>query len=73
MILATGISESTIEERISMLRIESENPDGVSMSLGAYCGSGNNTIQDAMRIADERMYEDKKNYYIKYPERKSRM
>lgn len=73
MILATDISESIIEERISKLRIESEDPEGVSMSLGAYCGSGNKNIQDAMRIADERMYEDKNNYYIKYPERKSRM
>lgn len=73
MILAADISESIIEERISKLRIESEDPEGVSMSLGAYCGSGNKNIQDAMRIADERMYEDKNNYYIKYPERKSRM
>ena len=31
------------------------------------------TVVEMAKIADERMYEDKNNYYIKYPERKSRM
>ena len=29
-------------------------------------------IRSAMRVADERMYADKKAYYAKYPERKYR-
>ena len=73
MILAADLSESIIEERIRKLRIESENPDGVSLALGAYFSNDNKNIQEAMRMADERMYKDKNRYYIKFPERKSRI
>ena len=34
--------------------------------------TGDEDVRDAMRIADEKMYLDKKAYYEKYPERKYR-
>ena len=70
MIIATNISEKTIEERIEKLRKDSENPENISFAVGGYYDDKGGDIRFAMRTADERMYADKERYYKKFPERK---
>ena len=42
----------------------------VSFAIGACYESDKKNIRNALRVADERMYEDKKLYYEKHPEKK---
>ena len=42
----------------------------VSFAIGASYESDKKNIRNALRVADERMYEDKKLYYEKHPEKK---
>ncbi len=72
MILAAGIPHDVINERVNLLRTESEKTDSVSFSLGLSFGNDCEDIQEAIRTADAEMYEDKQNYYRKFPERKHR-
>ena len=72
MLIAIDVCERVLKERVEKLRKDSENPDNISFALGLYCDDNGGDIRAAMRTADERMYEDKKRYYGKYPERKHR-
>ncbi len=70
VIIAAGIPENELESRIEKLREERDDPDNISFALGLYYEHSGRDIRDAMRISDERMYEDKVEYYKKHPERK---
>lgn len=72
MLIAIDVCEKTLSERVEKLRKDSECPDNISFALGLYFDDKGNDIRIAMRTADERMYEDKKRFYGKYPERKRR-
>lgn len=72
MIITFGFSEEEVEEKVNKLRHASEISDDVSLALGMYMAKSGSEIRMAMRMADERMYLDKKEYYEKYPERKYR-
>ncbi|MBQ5317136.1 MAG: sensor domain-containing diguanylate cyclase [Oscillospiraceae bacterium] len=70
MIIAENIPESELQARVEKLRKESEDPAGTSFALGLYYDANGGDIREAMRLSDERMYEDKERYYKKFPERK---
>lgn len=70
MIIAVDVDEELLQERVEGLRLASEDPDNISFALGAFYARSDIDILQAMRIADERMYEDKRRYYQKFPERK---
>ena len=70
MILALKTPEEELERRIGMLRKDAEDPEKISFALGLYYERSGGDIRDAMRLSDEKMYEDKEAYYKKYPERK---
>lgn len=72
MMIAAKTTEEELEQRIAQLRKESEDPNNISFALGMYYDRSGGDIRDAMRLSDERMYEDKECYYKKYPERKHR-
>ena len=72
MLIAVDVCENALKERVEKLRKNSEDPDNISFALGLYFDDSGSDIRAAMRTADERMYEDKKRYYGKYPERKLR-
>ncbi|WP_028518293.1 sensor domain-containing diguanylate cyclase [Ruminococcus flavefaciens] len=72
MLIAVDVGEEVLKERVEKLRKDSEDPENISFALGLYCDDNGGDIRAAMRTADERMYEDKKRYYGKYPERRRR-
>lgn len=61
-----------IEKRIQKLHEKSEIPGNVSFSMGYYYDDEGCDIRKAMHEADARMYEDKKQFYIRHPELKKR-
>ena len=73
LIIAPDIPEEELESRVEKLRKASEAPENISFALGLYYSSGEGAadIHRAMRIADERMYEDKERYYRRFPKRKN--
>ena len=65
MITLPNISESEMQERIEQL-----NKDAMAKEIHFSVGTcyGGTEIRRAMRLADERMYIDKKAYYEQHPE-----
>ena len=71
MIIAHDMGEEILAQRLAKLD-EQMDKDNVSLSVGSYVVHEGEDIRTAMRIADERMYADKKVYYDNHPERKYR-
>lgn len=70
MLIAPDIPEDDLQKRIDRIRKDSEDPDNISLAVGFFYDRNKGDIRDAMKISDERMYEDKEAYYRKFPERK---
>ena len=69
VIFAPGLLQAELLTRIGQLRELGEAAE-VSFALGwAFADSAEN-VRPAMRIADERMYEDKAQYYEMHPEKR---
>jgi diguanylate cyclase (GGDEF)-like protein len=69
VVLAKGVDEAALERKVKMLHEHAEATDDVRFAVGTCMVKGDEDIRAAMRIADERMYDDKKDYYIHHPER----
>ena len=69
-IIVTGITEEELDKRIEKIRGASEKYDHVSFAIGKSYENNRKDVRKALRIADERMYEDKRLYYEKHPEMK---
>ncbi len=66
------MTEETMQERIEQIRkAATKYPDLVFALGGCYVDDIKN-IRYALKVADERMYEDKAEYYKRYPEKKKR-
>ena len=72
VVLLSGITKEEFEEKIAALRSRSDDNEGVSFAVGAHHVASGCDIRDAMHLADEKMYSDKKEYYEKHPEKKKR-
>jgi len=72
MIIAPGYSEDTLKARLQKLDEKSAIDADVHFAVGYYFVSDGEDIRTAMRVADERMYINKKEYYEQFPERKYR-
>ena len=72
MLIATGFNEEMLNSRLTQLKEKNAIDPDVHFAVGYYFVSNGEDIRTAMRIADERMYIDKKEYYARYPERKYR-
>ena len=68
MILAVDISEAELDRRVDRLRRQSVSGT-VSFAVGSAFDADGTDIRRAMRLADERMYEDKALYYRLHPDR----
>ena len=54
------------------LKSYADSPEGVKFAVGYCSDEGRHDVRFAMATADERMYEDKEEYYKTHPkERKS--
>ena len=71
MILASDMDAEKLEARIQRLEAQCDK-ENVSLSVGACVVNKGEDIRTAMRLADEKMYSDKKAYYEDHPEKKSR-
>ncbi len=70
MVLSIGTTASELDRKIRELRSQIEKSETVSFAVGACFDENCNNILSVMTKADKKMYEDKENYYTKYPERK---
>ena len=68
LIFSTELSREEFERRIETLRVRAEESEEVRFAIGSYYADVKKDVRDAMRIADERMYEDKEKYYQQHPE-----
>ena len=71
-IISVGITEEELSEKVEQVRKASEDHESVRLALGCCYDANKTNIKDVLRIADERMYDDKKKYYEKHPELKYR-
>jgi len=72
MIISENADKDEMSARLKRLREQSASAENVHFAVGVCFVEGDMDILKAMRIADERMYEDKKEYYLNNPERKYR-
>ena len=68
-IILTGVTEDQITKYVETISVVSEKYN-VCFAIGASFSDDNRDIKDMLRIADERMYEDKKHYYELHPDKK---
>ena len=71
-IIATGVSQGELEDRIQKIRDVSKRSGRVVFALGGAVEQSKKNVRVALRRADENMYEDKKRYYEANPEKKAR-
>jgi diguanylate cyclase (GGDEF)-like protein len=66
--ILTSISRDEFEEKVATIKeITSKDPK-TSMAIGAYYSEGDTSTRDAIKKADEQMYQNKKEYYANHPE-----
>ena len=61
-------SEEEFNALADKLKAASEASEDIRVAVGTCFGDESLDIRDAMRLADERMYQDKEEYYKKHPE-----
>ncbi|MBO4533331.1 MAG: GGDEF domain-containing protein [Treponema sp.] len=71
MVMVIGKTQSHFEKKIERLRAEIENNE-TSFAIGSSFERDGRNVRAAMKTADALMYEDKKLYYKKHPEKKHR-
>ena len=69
-IIVTGITEEELGKRVEAVREVSQKYDHVCFAIGQCYDDSKSNVRQALRIADERMYEDKRKFYEKHPELK---
>ena len=67
VVVATNKPKEELEKSVEKLRKDSTDPENVSFALGFYFNENGGDIRIAMREADSRMYEDKKQFYDRNP------
>ena len=72
MVIATNISAEEFDEKVGKIREISEANEDVSFAIGTCFEEGDIDIRRALRKADADMYEDKREYYSRHPERRFR-
>lgn len=72
MIITAPTDEKSLEKRVDRLKEQAESTDSVHFAIGICMVTKGEDIRTAMRLADERMYKDKNEYYTLHPERKYR-
>jgi diguanylate cyclase (GGDEF)-like protein len=73
LVIIIDQSKEVIEESIKKLRENSMIPGNVSFAIGYYYDDNGGDIRTAMHEADVRMYEDKKQYYARFPANRRRL
>ena len=67
-VIALDITAEELHKRMEKIREECKAYPGLSFALGGCFEKECRNIRMALRIADERMYEDKRHFYEEHPE-----
>lgn len=67
VVISNGVTQEDFARRMDLFRRELSQQEQISFAVGAYWTSGEEDTTTAMRIADERMYQDKSEYYARNP------
>lgn len=67
-IISTHSTEREFEEKIKKLRELTSDPNKLCFAVGYYHDGGSGPLELAMRYADERMYQDKNEFYKRHPD-----
>ena len=73
VVLISGCEREAFDQKVNGLRERSDTSQGVSFAVGAYFVDSGCDVRKAMRLADENMYKDKKEYYKRHPENDRRI
>ena len=69
-IICLGVTEEEFKEKVEAAKKASEKYPEVSFAIGLCHEADKRNVRQALRVADERMYEDKRLYYERHPEKK---
>lgn len=73
MIIAPGLDEEGAEARRKQIREQAAEVDGLAFAVGIHVIHGREEdILTAMRLADQEMYAEKREYYASHPDRRFR-
>lgn len=70
VVILTAITDEQLNQKVEALRKASEKYDGLVFAIGSAFENNVQNVRNALRLADERMYVDKKHYYELHPEKK---
>jgi len=68
MVLMTFTTEDAIKQKIDKAKKLSKKYGNVSFALGYSYQNDASDITGALKLADQKMYEDKAKYYLEHPE-----
>ena len=68
MVLVRDTTEAYLIEKAKEIKAKADATENVRFATGVYFDEDCNNIHNAMKIADGKMYEDKKQFYDKHPE-----
>ena len=71
-VIITGVTEDEINAKVKDLREKSKQYENLVFAIGECIENDTRDVRNALKIADERMYEDKRKYYEAHPEKKKR-
>lgn len=66
--ILTSTTKEKFEEMVENIKSLASDQPRISMAIGSFWNDGEMSTRDAIRKADEEMYENKKEYYAKHPE-----
>ena len=72
-VILAGVNGDELLESIKKLRAVSGKYENVSFAIGSCLESDSADVREALKIADMRMYDDKRDYYVRHPEMKKRL
>ena len=69
MVIACNMDPDTVNKRVKDLVYKANKSESVRFAVGVSLSEDEPDILKAMRVADKRMYDDKKHYYEEHPDR----
>ena len=66
-VIMLGVSQDDLNAATKKLREVSEKYERVSFAIGSCVEPDSHNVREALKIADQRMYEDKREYYVRHP------
>ena len=72
MLIAAGLDEEAAEAKRRQIRERAAAVDGLAFAIGIHVVHGAEDIRVAMRLADQEMYAEKRDYYASHPDRRFR-